>query len=350
MRKFHPGNSTKRFRWQLALGTLLIAAATAGIIYPIEWQHNQRVVGNQIVVHDIIQNNSASSKPGTCAERPGPGVLTIPAIGLIAPVESGTSNAVLAVALGHDSSTSWPGAGKSSLLAGHDVGFLSQDTKLNVGDSITYTEPCATLHFVVQSHIIEKPFQNIPMPLKGGLVLDSCWPTDALWYTPQRYLVIAQYVSTTVSSPNIPGVPIPPTVPSINLPPGLLPANLTLATNPWPMGHLIINGSPSNNWSQSQAALQAEKSALELLFGLRHSISSAESTWSNALAPGVSVPKWLNGTPNSQLDVYENVKGAKLIGVTLSSSVSSNGNAVRFSMIATSDGTNLIVTSIKKLP
>jgi hypothetical protein len=130
--------------------------------------------------------------------------------------------------------------------------------------------------------------------------------------------------------------------------PNFTPA--AIGTNPWPMGHLPINGTPSRNWTQSQAALQAETSALELLFSLRHSISSADSTWSSYLASGVSVLKWLDGTANSQLNVSEKVKGASLKGVTLSSSVNSNGNTIKFSLTATTSGSNLIVRSIKKLP
>lgn len=350
MRRPDPLNVVSRFRSRLAVGAAFIALAAAGVIYPIAWQHNQKVVGNQIVVHDIALGRSAASKSGTCTARPGPGVLKIPALGLTAPVESGTSDSVLAVALGHDPSTSWPGPGKSSLLAGHNVGFLSQDMKLKVGDKISYIEPCATLHFVVQGHIVSKPFEHIAMPQMGGLVLDSCWPINALWYTPQRYLVIARYVSTTVGSSTLPSVPAPPYVPAVKLPSGLHSADLTLTTNSWPMGSLQITGTPSSRWAQSQADLQTETSALELLFGLRHAISSAMPAWSNVLAPGVSVPKWLAGTPNSQLNVSEQINGSSIIQVTLSSSVRDVGDTTDFSMTSTARGSTFLVTSIQQQP
>ncbi|MCL5077463.1 MAG: hypothetical protein M1288_05055 [Actinobacteria bacterium] len=331
------------------MGALLLALAVAGIIYPMQWQHHQTTVGNQITKKDLAKGTAVSSKSGTCTPRSGPGVLSIPAIGLVAPVESGTSNSVLSVALGHDSSTSWPSSGKSSLIAGHDVGFLSQDTKLVAGNAIDYIEPCAIVHFVVESHIISKPFQSVPMPPKGGLILDSCWPTDALWYTPQRYLVIARYVSTSISSAKTPGIPKPPSVPIVKLPRDILASQLSLATNPWPMGHLRLSGTPSISWTQSQAALQAETSALELLFALRHSIASANPALSSAVAPGVPIPGWLNGTPGSQLNVSEEVNGSTLIGVTLSSSIDSNGNITRFSLVAAVKNSNLIVKSIQRL-
>lgn len=346
---FSPRSLIRRVRLRYAIGALLIALAVAGIIYPMQWQHHQTTVGNQITKKDLAKGAPVSSSAGTCTPQSGPGVLSIPAIGLLAPVESGTADSVLSVALGHDSSTSWPGAGRSSLIAGHDVGFLSQDTKLVAGNTVNYIEPCGIVHFVVESHIISKPFQSIPMPANGGLILDSCWPTDALWYTPQRYLVIARYVSTSVGSAQTPGIPKPPSVPSVKLPKGTLANQLSLATNPWPMGRLQISGSPSINWTQSQAALQVETSSLELLFALRHSIASANPTLSNSLAPGVPVPGWLNGSPSSELNVSEEVNGSTLIGVTLSSSVDSNGNIIRFSLFAGVKNSDLAVKSIQRL-
>ena len=350
MRRFDPRIFVTRLRPRLVSGAVLLALAVAGVIYPLAWQRNEKVVGNRIVVHDITISRAAASKSGTCTPRPGPGVLKIPALGLTAPVESGTSDSVLAVALGHDPSTSWPSPGKSSLLAGHDVGFLSQDMKLKLGDEISYTEPCATLHFVVEKHIISKPFEHIAMPRVGGLVLDSCWPTNALWYTPQRYLVIARYVSTTIGSSTLPTVPVPPYVPGVALPSGLHSADLTLAANSWSMGSLQLNGTPSSQWTQSQADLQAESSALELLFGLRHAISSGTPAWSRILAPEVSVPRWLAGTPNSQLNVSEEITGARILGVTLSSSVKDAGKTVYFSMTVTARGSTFLVTSIQQQP
>lgn len=338
------------FRWRLVAGAALLALAVAGVAYPLLWQHHQTVAGNRAVVHDIASGKTAKLNSGTCNARPGPGILKIPAIGLTAPVESGLSDSVLAVAIGHDPSTAWPNAGSSSLLAGHDVGYLSQDTKLKPGDNINYIEPCATLHYIVQRQIISKPYQQIPMPKAGGLVLDSCWPTNALWYTPQRYLVIAQYVSTTLGSPTLPSLSPPPHVPTVKLPSELHAAELTLATNSWPMGSLQITGTPTAQWTQSQADLQSETAALELLFGLRHALSSVQLAWLHILAPGVSVPEWLAGTPSSQLNVSEQVSGSNLEKVTLSSSVKDMGKTINFSITAAANNSNFLVTSITQHP
>jgi sortase (surface protein transpeptidase) len=47
--------------------------------------------------------------------------LTIPALTLAAPVEEGTDDAELDVAVGHDPQSVWPGANGASVLLAHDV-------------------------------------------------------------------------------------------------------------------------------------------------------------------------------------------------------------------------------------
>ncbi|NNN20252.1 MAG: hypothetical protein HKL84_10455 [Acidimicrobiaceae bacterium] len=336
-------------RLRIVIGAILVVLSAAGFIYPLVWQRHQNVVAKQTVSRDMTLARSAAANSAACVPRSGPGVLVIPAIRLTAPVEQGLSNSVLAVAVGHDSSTPWPSPGKSSLLAGHDVGFLSQDTKLKSGDAVKYVEPCATLNFVVERHMISKPYQQVAMPLPGGLVLDSCWPTNALWFTPERYLVIARYVSTTHGSPVVPGTPAPPEVPVVRLPSGLTPNDVSLATNDWPMGSLVITGTPSPQWEQSQAALQAESAALDLFFGLRHSVAGDVPAWASLLAPGVAVPKWLAGAPGSRLNVTEVVSGVAVTRVVLSSSVTSMGRTIDFTVTASAQGSVFLVTSVQQV-
>lgn len=337
------------YRLRIIAGGSLFALAIAGVSYPLIWQHHQNTDGRRLITQDRLHSSALTNGSKTCLARSGPGVLTIPSINLTAPVSQGLSDAVLAVSLGHDPSTSWPSKGTTSLLAGHDVGYLNQDTKLQPGDTINYQEPCATLHFVVTSHVIAKPGQHISTFTQGGLVLDSCWPTNALWYTPDRYLVIARYLSTTQSPKIVVKVPIPPPIPVINLPVGLTVAGLSLTSNPWPMGTLNITGTPTTQWRQSQAGLGIESDSLELLFGLRHAITNSKPAWSVAFAPGIPIPGWLAGTPTGALEVTEQVHGSQVTQVVLSSVVKSKGQTVAFSMTAKVKGTTMIVTNIQKI-
>ncbi len=191
------------------------------------------------------------------------------------------------------------------------------------------------MHYTVVGHEITSPGHQASLPASGGLVLDSCWPTDALWFTPQRYLVIARYVSTTPAGARPPAIAAPPAVPPIALPTGLSAAQLTLAANPWPMGRLAVTGTPASTWTASQASLVAEGDALELLFGTRHAVAAGDATALGALAPGVAVPSWISGRPAAQLDVTETVAGHTLEDVTLRSAVTTSGAPTSFAFTAT---------------
>lgn len=341
-------------KWRLAVGLTCLALAAAGVAYPLLWQHRQDVAGHRQVRADrasarAVAHQAAENRT-SCTPRAGPGVLEVPALHLTAPVAQGMSEGVLATALGHDPSTPWPGPGASTLIAGHDVGYLSSDTSLRPGDVLSYHEPCAVLHYTVVGHQITAPGQQADVPAGGGLVLDTCWPSDALWFTSQRYLVIARYVSTTPTGSNLPAVAAPPTVPPVTLPAGLSADQLTLSANPWPMGHLTVTGTPAAAWSASQASLAAEADALEVLFGIRHATATGNGTALGALAPGRTLPAWITGTPAAQLDVTEAVAGRTLRAVSLHSAVATATGRRTFSLTATVDGGRWQVTSFVATP
>lgn len=317
----------------------MVLAALA-VAYPLAWDHHQQDAGRRAVAADRARDRAASrdAPDGSCTARSGPGVLVVPALRLTAPVEQGLSDSVLAVALGHDPSTAWPAPGASTLIAGHDVGYLSADARLRPGDAVDYEEPCATLHYRVVRHEVTSPGQQVPLPSDGGLVLDTCWPADALWYTSQRYLVVARYVSSTSRPRRLPAPSAAPAVSAVALPRGLQASTLTLAANPWPMGDLTVEGAPSAAWTASQSSLAAEADALELLFGLRHALTAGATATASALAPGVDVPTWLDGSSAGSMAVVETVQGGTLTSVSLRSAVGTATGTVPFRLTAVPTG------------
>ncbi|MHB8296535.1 MAG: sortase domain-containing protein [Acidimicrobiales bacterium] len=315
---------------RLVAGASLLVLAVAAAAYPAWWDHHQAAAGSHLVMRERARiaatttaaTTTAAHRSAACSPKTGPGILAIRALGLTAPVQQGLSEATLAVAVGHDPATSWPAPGALTILSSHDVGYFAHTSSLTAGQRITYTEPCGALSYRVTGHLILKPGQAIPAIPGGGIVLDSCYPTNALWYTPDRYLVLASYVGETASKhAPTPGPSAPQDISApVVLPAGLSAAELTLTTNSWLMGHLSFTGSPSPAFLQSPAPLQAEGKALEVLFGLRHALAAHDAAWLAALAPGVHVPVGLAATPAAPLEVTEAVAGSTVEAVTLTSS------------------------------
>jgi len=299
----------------LVIGVVLILAGVGGIAYPLLWEHHQQVVGRK-EIHQLLK-----AAPAACRSDapPGPGVLRIPSLQVEAPVEQGTSDSILAVSVGHDPSTPWPGAPGISILEAHDVGYFASNQDLTPGQLITYTTGCTTYDFVVVTHFILKPGDSIPSPGATGLVLDSCWPPNALWFTPDRLIVTARLTATVsgtkASAPVAPDATAPPFAASVPTPPNLFDEG-------WLAGTLTLTGTPSPAWRNGPGPLAWEARGLGALAALRIGASS-NASWLSALAPGVQVPQaveaaYVSGTP---VNVSEQVSGDVVDSVTVSADI-----------------------------
>lgn len=343
------GHRTRRGTVPILLGTLLVVAAAGWAGYSWLWTRHAEQVGRQLIAaHELHLRGSAgrqlaaacaSGTSGSAGTDPVQGVLSIPAIDVQAPVENGDGDAVLAVAVGHVPTSVWPGTTGTAVLAAHDVSYFVGIDKLADGAVIDYQTPCTTYHFAVSGHLVVR--QGSPLYNSAGptLVLETCWPTDALWYTPDRYLVTATEVGSTPTSTaaaaaggrvsatsNAAARP-----PVVAAPAALAAQGLTLATNSIPMGTLTEVGDPQPSWVDSPAPLAVEGSALQAFIGDLRSAEQGKTSWWTALTPTAPMPPvLLNATVNDWhqgLDVVITASGTTASAVTLSATVSLSGGS-----------------------
>lgn len=223
------------------------------------------------------------------------GLLDIPTLGMQAPVVQGEDEGVLAEAVGHDSSSVWPGQDGSSVLAAHDVSYFAHISSLKPGDRITYLDGCHADVFVVTgSQVVAagSTVVNTPTPY---LVLDTCWPTNALWYTPNRFLVFAQEVAV-LNQPSAVATRAGRLVRNeaplqVPVPAALAAQGLTLNDNSTPLGTMTVAGHPSAAFIESPMPLDVEESALTAYFGGLHALAQSEAAWWSQIAPHVPVPR-----------------------------------------------------------
>jgi sortase A len=221
---------------------------------------------------------------------PGPqGLVVASTIGLSAPVEAGDEDSVLNVAVGHITGSVWPDEPGTTLLAAHDVSYFSQIDKLQVGQTVTFSTPCITYVYKVTGHqIVASGSPLYSTSSQSLLVLETCYPLNALFITSQRYLVTASLqrdVSRTTAVPTTLAAPGAPTVPA---PAPLAAQGLTLDDNDVQLGELAVSGTPSLEWQQSPDPLSDEAAALADYFaGLRSALQSQAAWWAQ-LAPLVA--------------------------------------------------------------
>lgn len=268
---------------------------------------------------------SGATQPST----PVHGLLEIPKLAVVAPVEQGVGDAQLAEAVGHDPYSVWPGSTGNAVLEAHDVSYFSAIAELKPGDVIRYVAPCTTYVFRVTSHAIVtqgSPVYNTSTPT---ITLVTCWPTDALWFTPDRYLVTATEISKSAtggSGQQYLTVSNPPSVP---IPPQLSSQGVTLATYSLPMGTFTLTGHPDVAWGQTTSPLLADGSGVEAFIAGVRALTENRLDWWRQLAPGVSPPTPLLGAPNpgyvTPTDVTETATGTNVTAVTMTDTVAVSG-------------------------
>ena len=213
-------------------------------------------------------------------------VLEIPSLGVTAPVVEGTQEAQLNVAVGHLSTSVLPGAPGTSVLAAHNATWFHHINNLKPGALIKVIDRHHTVVFrVSRSAVVHvgTPVANSP---QSTLVLEACYPLNALYFTPYRYLVWAHIVATNSTPETVRIAPNPSYTPE-RIPAAVKAQGLTLATNYMPMGTLSIQGHPYGAWRQSNAPLNAADATTTLFFAALHIARSDNAAWWKQLAPSI---------------------------------------------------------------
>lgn len=310
------------------LGVLLLLVAAVAVGYPLWWEHRSTTVGERLArTFESPRSARPAETAAACVASGGPsssggaaGLVSIPALSLTAPVLDGLSGAVLAVAAGHDPSSPWPGSEGESVVESHDVSYFSRIDRLKPGATVIWVQHCRDLTFKVLGHEILQPGDAISPPAGGkGLALITCYPTNALFYTPDRFVLLTAFVSSTARrtalphpAVDLPGVRVP-------APPALVGEGLELDGSGVLVGYLRMTGSPAPGFLQGPAGLDLERLALESYIGAEKAIEAGNASWWHDLArTGLPMPArvWSNSLDT---DVTEDVRGTAVESVTLSS-------------------------------
>jgi sortase A len=294
--------------------------------------------------------------PGTGQDGGPQGLLEIPALGLVAPVLQGTSDAVLADAVGHDPASAWPGRPGTAVLSAHDVTWFSSIGGLRQGDVVRYVTPCRTYIYQVTAHDIVAAGSPVYTTAAARIVLDTCYPFNALYLTSTRYLVYASLAEAIPTDPVPAAAPAPP-VPAVPVPLPLARQGLGLDENDTPLGTLTLAGTPSPAWRQSSAPFDDETAALTAYFGVIRSAEQARRSWWADLAPSVPAaaagPLW-NGALSgydTPAEITLRVNGDAMGGASVSAVVTAGpAGPYHLTVDETVRGGDLLVTAVAMRP
>jgi LPXTG-site transpeptidase (sortase) family protein len=324
------------------MGVALLFAAIFAASYAIAHQAHQRhaqavLLASERAAMAKIARDSHGASCQVTGVQPGQlsGILSIPAINLTAPVEEGTDDAELNVAVGHDPQSVWPGLNGAAVFLAHDVSYFVHLNALKPGDIITYQTACNTVKFAVSGQQVVPAGSAVSNTSGPSLVLDTCYPPNALFFTPDRLLIRANEVGAATKGGNLnPATEFIQTVKSTDYttsaPAALQAQGLTLEQNEAPMGTMdLVNASQA--FAQSPGPLSLEAAALETYFGGLHSGAQRNSAWWAALAPGFAMPPELDGAVvtahDSSLDVEIDSANGSPSQVVLRTTVTLSGGS-----------------------
>jgi sortase A len=342
-----PNEGPAHSRWWRRAGIVVAITAIAGglaIGGSIAWfYYHSHTVGHALVNQEQRAIRAASGgavpSPANCPAFDGSsaapqGLLEAPSIGLQAPVLAGDGNDQLDVAVGHVPASAWPGQPGTTILAAHDVTYFSAIDHLWTGERVAFATPCRTYVFVVTGHqIVTSGSPVYSSPNQSLLVLETCYPLNALFITSQRYLVTAEFQGTEANGAPVGAVANLTPAPTVPAPPALTAQGLTLATNYVQLGTLDIVGTPLPSWQQGPNPLNDEGAVLSEYLGALHAAEQGRADWWGALAPSVpfTSASVLNGATISgyvvPLDPMLAVKGSQLMAAEVTTTVRVSGGA-----------------------
>jgi sortase A len=324
------------------LGLVLLFGAILAGSYAFAHQEHQRhaqavLLATERAAMAKIARQSHGASCQVAGVQPGQlsGILTIPSLGLHAPVEEGTDDAELNVAVGHDPQSVWPGVDGAAVFLAHDVSYFVHLDALKPGDAITYATACNTVTFRVDGQQVVPAGSPVADSTGPSLVLDTCWPPNALFFTPDRLLIRATEVGAVTKGKNLnAGAAFIETVASTDYstsaPAALQAQGLTLEQNEAPMGIMHLVGA-SVAFAQSPGPLSLEAAALETYFGGLHAGAQRQAAWWHSLAPSVSMPPQLDGATVSAHDAPLDIEVDSAAGfptrVVLTTAVTLSGGA-----------------------
>ncbi len=311
---------------------MLLGVCAVGVAYPIWWLQRSHSGGQALLVkargrEGLSGKTGQARLVGSCTislTSSGapvlqlPAIIDLPAIGLQAPVEDGVSDSVLNVAVGHEPGTPWPGQPGVSELLAHDVSWFSHLGAVKKGDTISWVDDCQQYQFQVVSTETTTPGSRLPNPPGGAeIALITCSPPDALFWTPDRFVVLARLIAEH-AAPRSNAPSASPLGFKIAVPPALAADGLDLAHGGILVGHLKLTGSPATSWAEGPDPLAAAAQAFELDAAAARATNWADSKdWAAIALPHVPIPSpWSDAY---DVDISIDVRGTTVESMTLTS-------------------------------
>ncbi len=272
-------------RWSVAAGHALLAKAPRPHFVP----------------HVALAQSATARFVPAAATPPAPAgqvvaTLSIPALSLVTAVVQGTGDATLLVAPGHYIASVMPGQVGTSVIAAHNATFFRHLDRLRDGDRIVVTTSQGRFVYQVAGYQVVHHGEGLVDTPYASLVLEACYPLNALYLTPDRYVVEAVPVSDALAAGVAPALTAANQAANFQ---AAIPAAvatrypLWLDQNSIPMGELTESGARGAalvRFQQSSEPIAVEEQAIRLWDAVRYVSQAGSAPALAALVPAAASP------------------------------------------------------------
>lgn len=370
---YYRSRDRRRSRQFLTLGLVLVALSGSVLGWQWWYRHHAAATAQALVTKQELRDaqavslpsgrriaTSTASKPCVAPALSSPAavgdvrmILMAPSIDLTAPVLAGDSSSQLAVGVGHLPTSSWPDQGGTTVLEAHDVTFFANIDRLHSGETIVLTAPCRQWRYVVTGGQVLRAGTPVSITPQPTLVLVTCWPTNALYFTNQRYVLRARLTSSVGTGAAASPVPILATAPTAVLPTGLSAGWADPSRLGVPEGTLTVTGNPSPDASASPQVLAAANSALTVFDVGLLAAENASPAWWQTEAPSSHGPMLSSAWPlrrnlpvwMSPVNVVLHADGSRIQSAALSSVVRCGSSDYKLSVSLGVSGARYVIAS-----
>jgi sortase A len=144
-----------------------------------------------------------TAEPAVVMEGTVLGSLEAPRLGMKVIVDEGVSDKILRRAVGHIPQTALPGEWGNVVLAGHRDTFFRPLRRIQTGDQITLKTPRGEYEYRVETSVVVAPTDvRLLKPTEDRmLTLVTCFPFSYVGPAPERFIVRARLVKSSVEPP-----------------------------------------------------------------------------------------------------------------------------------------------------
>ncbi len=294
--------NTRQWLASTMIGVGALALASPLALHAVDQWQQSRYEAHAPHPHIIAARTQAASAANPMLAAPvirEPNIgsvvaqLSVPDLKLRTAVIQGTGDAQLLLSPGHLTTSVLPGEPGLSVVAAHNATYFRQINQLRPGDIIRVTTDQGRFTFRVTSHQIVGRNLGLPDSSAPTIALEACYPLDAMYFTPYRYVVYAALVKSALTPVSL----------SQAIPSGIWPYHahipsaisrqypLWLSENALPMGTLKYRGASRRTLSslvQGEIPLNITAEAIRLLEAYRYTSQHQQLAWLRWLVPSAS--------------------------------------------------------------